>query len=463
MRMLRRVGAVALAIVLASCTGAPGSTPATGSPVGSSGPASPTPTVSPSIVPAGWSADSAAVTDELTAAIGNPDTGSKSEAWTAFEEALTSGDDAAIASTADAVLGHLDRARALLSPYLTSGRNAVAAQEWHAMMVGIADGVARMRDGGVAGSTAEIEAGRTRMTNALRDHFWQAAAPGSDRWQVRWAWPDTRVVTPSRSRFGNEAGSAFDGKPDTFWTAGDVPAPQWIELDLGRVVSVTGIRLLTVQPTAGPTDHRVAVSGPKLASQELVAFKASTSDSQWLEFTAPRPIPGVQLIRVTTLTTPSLVGWREVEVILAPESRLEACARGTTNLALHRPATASASASGSKPALAVDGDRATRWDAGAPAPQSIDLDLGRTASISSVRLLPGGPADAAIAVVVRGRDEAGHSMVLGTINRTTTGTDWLTVAGPTPCVGLRWIAIESGWSVGSVSWREIQVLGAKPG
>jgi hypothetical protein len=169
------------------------------------------------------------------------------------------------------------------------------------------------------------------------------------------------------------------------------------------------------------------------------------------------------VIRVTTLATPSLVGWREVEVVLAPASRLEACARGTTNLALHRPATATATAKGSNPALAVDGDRATRWDAGAPAPQSIELDLGREVSVSGVRLLPGGPADAAIAVVVRGRDEAGHSMVLGTINQTSTGTDWLTVAGPTPCVGLRWISIESGWSVGPVAWREIQVLGSRSG
>jgi hypothetical protein len=462
MRTHRGIGALSLAILLAACTTGPGSTPAATTPAGSTSPPSPAPTESRSVVPAGWSADSAAAMDELMAAIGNPDTGSKSETWTAFEAALTSGDDAAIASSADAVRGHLERARALLASYLTSARYGIGAREWDAMLVGIADGVARMRDGGVAGSTAEVEAGRALMTDALRDHFYQSVyGPSAERWQARWAWPDTRVATPSRSRLANEAGAAFDGQPNSFWTAGNVPPPQWIELDLGRVVSITGVRLLTVQPIAGPTEHRVTISGPNLASSELVAFTGTTTDSQWLEFSAPRPIPGVQVIRVTTLATPSMVGWREVEVVLAPESRLEACARGTTNLALHRPASASATASGSKPGLAVDGERATRWDAGAPAPQSIELDLGRAASISSVRLLPGGPADAAIAVVVRGRDEAGHAVVLGTINQTTTGTDWLTVAGPTPCVGLRWVSIESGWSVGPVAWREIQVLGAR--
>jgi hypothetical protein len=471
-RTNRRIAVLVLAILLAGCTSAPASTPGatrpeTTPPPSSAGPSpyEPTlPSTSPSIAARGWSADSAAALDELMIAIGNPDTGSKSDAWIAFEAALTSRVGAAIVSSADVVLGHLDRARALLAPYLQSAQSGIGAREWDALMVGIADGVARMRDGGVAGSTADVEAGRTRMSDALRDHFYQAVyGPSSDRWQIRWPWPDSRIVTPSRSRLANEAGQAFDGQPGSFWVAGDVPAPQWIEIDLGRVVTITGVRLLTVQSTAGPTDHRVTISGPNLPSSELVAFTGTTADSQWLESSAPRPIAGVQVVRVTTLASPSMVGWREIEVVLAPESRLEACANGTTNLALRRPATASASASGSTPALAVDGDRATRWDAGAAAPQSIELDLGRAVSIGSVRLLPGGPADAAIAAVVRGRDEAGHTMVLGAINQATTGIDWLTVAGPTPCVGLRWIGVESGWSLGPVSWREIQVLGPKSG
>lgn len=255
---------------------------------------------------------------------------------------------------------------------------------------------------------------------------------------------------------------AFDGQPDTFWTAGDAPAPQWIEIDLGRVVTITGVRLLTAQSVAGATDHRVMIAGPTLESRELAAFQDATSDRQWLEHAAPRPISGVQVVRVTTLASPAMIGWREIEVALAPEFRPQACARVTTNLALDRPATASVTSPGSKPALAVDGDPETEWDAGAPAPQSIELDLGRETSISTIRLLPAGPADAAIAVVIKARDEADHSMVLGVVNQEATGTAWLTVAGPTPCVGLRWISIETGWSVGSVAWREIEVLGTAP-
>jgi len=465
MRTLARIPVLTLAAALAGCTGAaapPGETAApsiSGRPTPSAAPA-----VSSSPARASWAADSAAAMDELVAAIGNPDVGSKSEAFEAFEAALASSDPSTIGSSAEVVLGHLARARALLAPYVGADEVSIAAREWDALMVGIAGGVTEMRDGGLGGSSTAIEAGRARMTDALRDHFYQAAyGPSSDRWQVSWPWPDSRSVTPSRSRLGNEAGMAFDGQPDTFWTAGDAPAPQWIEIDLGRVVTITGIRLLTAQSIAGTTDHRVTIEGPTLESQELVAFQDATSDRQWLEYAAPRPIPEVQVVRVTTLASPAMIGWREIEAVLAPEFQLQACARGTTNLALDRPATASASSPGSKPGLAVDGDPKTRWDAGGPAPQSIEVDLGRETSISSIRLLPAGPADAAIAVVVKARDEADHTLVLGVVNQTATGTAWLTVAGPTPCVGLRWISIETGWSVGAVAWREIEVLGtARP-
>lgn len=463
-RMPARILVLSLAAVLAGCTGAASSPGETAAP-SISGRTTPSavPVMSTSPVRGGWAADSAAAMDELMAAIGNPDVGSQSEAFEAFEAALAIPDPSAIGTTADVVLGHLARARALLAPYVGADEVAIGASEWDALMVGIADGVTEMRDGGLDGSPTAIEAGRARMTDALRDHFYQAAyGPSSDRWQVSWPWPDTRSVTPSRSRLGNEAGMAFDGQPDTFWTAGDAPAPQWIEIDLGRVVTITGVRLLTAQSVAGATDHRVMIAGPTLESRELAAFQDATSDRQWLEHAAPRPISGVQVVRVTTLASPAMIGWREIEVALAPEFRPQACARVTTNLALDRPATASVTSPGSKPALAVDGDPETEWDAGAPAPQSIELDLGRETSISTIRLLPAGPADAAIAVVIKARDEADHSMVLGVVNQEATGTAWLTVAGPTPCVGLRWISIETGWSVGSVAWREIEVLGTAP-
>ena len=42
-----------------------------------------------------------------------------------------------------------------------------------------------MRDGGLTGSKAAIEAGQSRMQTAMLDHFWQAVAPGYDRWTAQ--------------------------------------------------------------------------------------------------------------------------------------------------------------------------------------------------------------------------------------------------------------------------------------
>ena len=418
----------------------------------------------PSPPPGTWAADSKVAIDELMLAIGNPDTGSKSEAWQAFEAAITGRDPAAIATTAQTVLRHLATARSRLEPYVHDAQNGVVASEWTVMLAGIGAAVTHMRDAATAGSSAEVEAGRTMLGDTLKDHFYQGVyGPSGERWQIHWAWPDARVATPSRSRLGNEAGAPFDGNLESYWTAGDVPAPQWIELDLGRTVGVTGIRLLTAQPVAGSTAHQVTVAGPSLAPRELAAFTGVTSDRQWLEARSVEPLAGVRTVRVTTTSAASLVGWREIELLLAPGSALAPCASAGTNLALGRPVSASTTAAASEPGRAVDGDRSTRWEAAGPAPQSIVIDLGRPASVGSVRMLPIGPADAPIAVVVQGRDEANHTMTLGTINQAATGSDWLTVAGPTPCVGLRWITIDTGWSAGPVGWAEVEVLGTAGG
>jgi hypothetical protein len=56
--------------------------------------------------------------------------------------------------------------------------------------------------------------------------------------------------------------NAFDGKPDSIWSAGDEAAPQWIEVDFGQPVSITGVRLLTAQDASSTTVHEVPVGTP---------------------------------------------------------------------------------------------------------------------------------------------------------------------------------------------------------
>jgi F5/8 type C domain len=111
------------------------------------------------------------------------------------------------------------------------------------------------------------------------------------------------------------ASYAVDGLAETFWGAGDFP-PQWIEIDLGAAYSIVRIRLITAQLPAGFTEHRVWVRGPSPGDKELLLheFAGETNDSQALEYSPAKPVTGVRYIRVETVTSPSWVAWREIEI-----------------------------------------------------------------------------------------------------------------------------------------------------
>ena len=94
-------------------------------------------------------------------------------------------------------------------------------------------------------------------------------------------------ATASHVRWTNTVEKAFDGDARSFWLAGDVPAPQWIEVDLGREATLTGIRLLTWQETAGPTDHQVTVRSGTGVQQELARFTDETTDGPVVQVHRP--------------------------------------------------------------------------------------------------------------------------------------------------------------------------------
>jgi F5/8 type C domain-containing protein len=473
---LRRVLAISPIVILIACTsGAPSvGPPSPSAPVASE---STRASASPSAIAASPGAStsarceqltrtsdfdtaSRAAMDELMLAIGNPDVNSPSEASAAFDEALTAGDDAEIVATAETVLAHLSRSRGALSAYEACRSSVVGLAEWEGLIAGLEAGVTAMRDAGVAGSSADVEAARVRYSNALQDHFWQAVH-GKATEEASMRWPDGRTIRASRARFGLPVTNAFDGKADSIWSAGDEPAPQWIEVDFGRPVSITGIRLLAAQDASGTTDQEVTVRTPTGEATPFARLTGPTADQQWLAYEAPDTVSNVQVVRVTTLASGSSIGWREIEVQLAPESVPRACAAGTTNLALGRPVTASTSLSGSPSSFAVDGKTETAWKAGGQAPQRIEVDLGADVAVSEVRLLVAqATGETGTVNVVNARDTAGNMLNLGFLSGTSQVGQWLSLPGPRPCVGLRWISVETGASDVPVAWSEIQVLGS---
>lgn len=119
--------------------------------------------------------------------------------------------------------------------------------------------------------------------------------------------------------FGDQVGAlAVDGDPGTAWNSGGFPL-QWIQIDLGADYDLAEIRLTTAQTPAGNTIHVVygqgAGTGGKL--KQLHIFSGVTDDSDVLVLAPAEPLPGVRILRIETTTTPSWVGWREIEVIAA--------------------------------------------------------------------------------------------------------------------------------------------------
>jgi hypothetical protein len=124
------------------------------------------------------------------------------------------------------------------------------------------------------------------------------------------------TATASSQLIGSEAARAVDGDADTIWSAGGGP-PAWIEIDLGAAKQVGEVRLLTSQTPAGDTHHQVScAAGPGAALVLLADLVGPTADLEQLEVTPESPAT-CRFIRIDTLSTPSWVAWREIEV-LAP-------------------------------------------------------------------------------------------------------------------------------------------------
>ena len=413
--------------------------------------------------PAGLSDAGDAETAELVAAIGNPDTGSPSPAWEAFETALGTGDAEKIRASAKTVIGHLRAACAAVAPYFDQPGAGAWAADVRGLFDGVAEAVAAMSDAAIGQDEAGLEAGRTRMQTALLDHFYQSfkmSDPEAYRVQLRdsqWS------ATASHVRWVNPVGGAFDGDPATVWLAGGVPAPQWIEVDFGMEVPVAGIRLLTYQEAAGATDHRVTVRTAAGTETELVRFTRNTSDGQWLEYTTEAPVPDIRYVRVTTVATPSMIGWREIEVSLAPGSVPGPCPASTTAITNVVRTRADPSAGASDPALAVDGNEATGWDPGPVrgvegARGWIRVWYGSQVRISELRVLLGpGSATAKYEVLVFPPGELGNK--LGMLEPVPSDGGWVSLAGPNPCLPYEsvYVWVKSEEPAGMI--REIQVIG----
>lgn len=123
-----------------------------------------------------------------------------------------------------------------------------------------------------------------------------------------------RPATASSATGDAPAASAVDGDADTIWNAGAGP-PAWIEIDLGSAVAIGEVRLVVSQFPAGATTHlvkgRTTAAGPAIV---LATLDGATSDNDRLVATVDAAAPAIRYLRIETVTSPSWVAWREIEV-----------------------------------------------------------------------------------------------------------------------------------------------------
>ncbi|GAB4424335.1 MAG: hypothetical protein Kow002_13850 [Anaerolineales bacterium] len=123
-----------------------------------------------------------------------------------------------------------------------------------------------------------------------------------------------KPVTASRSLSDEPPENAVDDNSGTQWGSGAAPV-QWVQIDLKGVYTISEIRLQVAQYPSGNTVHRVQVrTSESDAFQTVHEFNGSTSDNDWLVFTPDTPLENVAQIRIQTLSSPSWVSWKEIQV-----------------------------------------------------------------------------------------------------------------------------------------------------
>jgi hypothetical protein len=156
------------------------------------------------------------------------------------------------------------------------------------------------------------------FTGFVRSYFEDRAALGIRREGAGANVAYQKQARTSRVFEGQSGASAVDGDPGTNWNSGGFPL-QWIQIDLGQEYSLAEIRLTAAQSPPGQTIHVVYGQGSATGGDfdQLHIFSGMTADSDVLLFHPEAPLTGIRTLRIETTTSPSWVGWREIEVVAA--------------------------------------------------------------------------------------------------------------------------------------------------
>jgi hypothetical protein len=108
------------------------------------------------------------------------------------------------------------------------------------------------------------------------------------------------------------------GRPRARRTAlwwGSNYAPQWIEVDLGRPVTIRSIEVVVAQNPAGDTIHVIRGRDSNGQPKLLKVVARYTADNDVIRIKPQRPWRWIGAVRVTTIESPSWVAWKEIRIL----------------------------------------------------------------------------------------------------------------------------------------------------
>lgn len=234
------------------------------------------------------------------------------------------------------------------------------------------------------------------------------------------------------------------------------------ELDLRQIVENFKLPATTVKPILMGefgAEH-VAYSTADDAVRALV---------QWQMESCTHGFDGWLLWTWDTLEQPEF--WNAldadgaIERALAPSLRPDPCTLGDLELSLEltigASARASSALSGRPAGAAIDGLVETLWNASAPAPQSIRVDLRAERTVGSIRLLVAQDPAGASRHVVSVRGSGGDWRQVKVFKGTTRDGDWLIFKPDASLRNVRYVRVETTSLAGGLwpAWREISILG----
>ncbi len=124
-----------------------------------------------------------------------------------------------------------------------------------------------------------------------------------------------RPISASSALPGEPPELAVDEDESSQWGAGEGP-PQWIEIDLQAMFHITQVRLLVAQYPEGETVHQIFVrAGDEASFTQVHEFNGFTREGDWLVFSPSPALEHIRAIRVYTVTSPSWVAWKEIQVL----------------------------------------------------------------------------------------------------------------------------------------------------